>query len=107
MKSIQNATLKKKADDFEKEITDFLETLPANDNICGVGFTGTAEPTNDNDLHIDNLEVGLKIGLGIGPTCPDEEALPRARDDIRELNFEEESGGRRGFLAEDVADFSY
>lgn len=103
MKSIQKGTLKKKADDFEKEITDFLETLPANDNICGVGFTGTAEPTNDNGLHIDNREIGLDIA----PTHQDDEVMPRATVDIRELNFEEESGGRRGFLAEDIVDFSY
>ncbi len=103
MNSIQKTTLKKKADDLEKEITDFLETLPANDNICGVGFEGVSDPTNDNNATIDKLEIGLDI-----PASSREADDLNERDTMNsELNFEEGRVGRRGFLAEDIADFSF
>ncbi len=54
-------------------------------------------------MPIDEREIGLNI-----PASSTETEEVSERDTMRrELNFEQDRIGRRGFLTEDIADFPY
>lgn len=91
---------------LEQEITDFLKTLPGNDNICGAVQSDelpAAQLTaaNDNDILITKRETGVNLPIG-GADVEDMSVAVEQGDNPVELDFSDNRGGCRGFLAEDL-----